>query len=170
MFLSIIQRGSHILLLLWWDHNCRGLPSSQNSPVLIGPPLLPVWFFCLYFLPGYWPISIYLKHNWQNTELSHTTLLSASVQMGFMLKSLITSTWVLCMGIDMDLYAFFYMLISSYVSIICWRNFLFSIVCYWFLCQKSGIQGRVGLCQDLQFNSIDSHAHFYVNTKLFLLP
>ena len=65
----LIQRGSHILLLLWLGQDCTlGLPSSQNSPVLLDPPLLPVWLSCLYFLPGYWPISIYLKYNWQNTD------------------------------------------------------------------------------------------------------
>ena len=36
--------------------------------------------------------------------------------------------WVLCMGIDMDLFAFFYMLASSYARPICWRWFLFSIL------------------------------------------
>ena len=48
----------------------NGLPPSQNSPVLIDPPLLPVWLSHLYFLPGYWPINIYLKYNWQNTDHS----------------------------------------------------------------------------------------------------
>ena len=33
-------------------------------------------------------------------------------------------TWVLCIVLDMDLFAFFYMLISSYASTICWRCFL----------------------------------------------
>ena len=35
-------------------------------------------------------------------------------------------TWVLCMAIGMDLFAFFYMLTSSYTSTIFWRCFLFS--------------------------------------------
>ena len=49
----------------------NGLPPSQNSPVLIDLPLLPILLSCLYFLPGYWPISVYLKHNWQNTIVPH---------------------------------------------------------------------------------------------------
>ena len=44
------------------------LSSSQNSPVLIAPPLLPAWLSHLYFLPGNWPISILLKYSWQGTN------------------------------------------------------------------------------------------------------
>ena len=48
------QRGILILLPLRLDDDHRlTLSSSQNSPV---------WLPRLYFLPGYWPISIILKY------------------------------------------------------------------------------------------------------------
>ena len=43
----------------------------------------------------------------------------------FMLRSLSTWTWVLCKAIDMDLFAFFYRLTSSYASTICQRHMFF---------------------------------------------
>ena len=48
----------------------NGLPPSQNSAILTDLLLLLLWLFHLYFLPGYWPISVYLKHNWQNVDNS----------------------------------------------------------------------------------------------------
>ena len=56
---------------VWTGLQRNGLLPSQNSPVLIDLPLLPVWLSRLYFLPGYWPISVYLKYNWQNTIVPH---------------------------------------------------------------------------------------------------
>ena len=70
---TFFSRAGHIFLLQCLDRTGEEWASYfQNSPVLIDPPLFPVWLSCLYFLPGYWPIRVYLKRNWQNTELSHT--------------------------------------------------------------------------------------------------
>ena len=72
----LFQRGSHILLPLCLDDDCRlHLSSSPNSPILIAPPLLPAWSPHLYFLPGYWPISICLKYKWQGTDHCPTAVL-----------------------------------------------------------------------------------------------
>ena len=46
------------------------------------------------------------------------------------------STWVLGMVIDMDLFQFFYMLISYYASTISWITFLFSFYIFCFFLSK----------------------------------
>ena len=58
----------HLASSVIWVGLQRKLPASQNTPVLIVLPLLPVWLTHLYFLPGYWPIRIYLKYNCQNID------------------------------------------------------------------------------------------------------
>ena len=62
---------------------------------------------------------------------------------------------VLCMVIDMGLFSFFYMLISSYVITICWKYFLFSTLYFLFLCQKSCVHRCVAWYLGLIFNSIN---------------
>ena len=49
------------------------LSSSQNSPVLISRLYFLSLLSQLYFLPGYWPISILLKHSDRLQPLSHST-------------------------------------------------------------------------------------------------
>ena len=51
-----------------------------------------------------------------------------------------TCTWILCMAIHMDLFSFFYMLISS---TICWICFLCCIWNFLLLCQKLGVRRYV---------------------------
>ena len=93
------KAGTSCFFCGWAGLQRNGLPSSQNSPVLLDPPLLPVLLSCLYFLPGYWPISIYLKYNWQNTDhgpTSHnlkfnTKLLIESWRDGSAVKSTVCS-------------------------------------------------------------------------------
>ena len=43
---------SHVASMVVWAGLAKELSSSQNTPVLIIPPLLPVWLTNLYFLPG----------------------------------------------------------------------------------------------------------------------
>ena len=50
---TFLSQADYILFLPWSGQDTRReLPASQNTPVLITPPLLPVWLTHLYFLPG----------------------------------------------------------------------------------------------------------------------
>ena len=55
----------------------------------------------------------------------------------------------------------------SYANIICWICFLFSIIYFLLLCQKSCVHRYVDWYPDLQFNSISTPVCFYVSTRLF---
>jgi hypothetical protein len=57
----------------------------------------------------------------------------------FMLRCLNHLDLILHRVINMYLFLFFYMQTFSLTSIICWRCFLFSIVYFWLLYQKSGV-------------------------------
>ena len=76
-------------------------------------------------------------------------------------------TWVLCMAIDTDLFSFFYMLISSDDSTICWICFLISILYFLLLCQISGVCRHVDLYQVFNSLSFDPPVWFYANARLF---
>ena len=71
-------------------------------------------------------------------------------------------TWVLCMGIDMSLFSFFYVLISHYINTIYCIWFLFSIVYFLLLCQKPGVHTFVDWYTGLWFGSIGPPVCFYV--------
>ena len=75
-------------------------------------------------------------------------------------------TWVLCMAIDVDLFAFFYLFIVSYVSTIYWICFFFPIYNLSFFVKN---QVFVGLWIDISvFNSIPLVFSF-ANTRLLPL-
>ena len=74
MWLSTFFSGAdHILLLQWsgkeWEKSTSASPEFSCSPCIISTS-------CLVFLPTppAWPISIYLKHDWQNTDNSPAPL------------------------------------------------------------------------------------------------
>jgi hypothetical protein len=54
------------------------------------------------------------------------------------LRSLIHFELILVQGDGMDLVSVFCRQIATFPSTICWRGCLFSIVCFWYLCQKQG--------------------------------
>lgn len=58
---------------------------------------------------------------------------------------------------------------SNLTNTISWRRHLFSSVCWWPLCQKSGGYMSVGLHMGPQFYSIVQWLCFYASTMLFLL-
>ena len=72
---------------------------------------------------------------------------------GFMMRSLIHLNLCLCMVVDMDLFSLFYMLISSYTSIIFWIRFLFSILYFCFFLKN---QELVGVWIDIHVFLFDS--------------
>ena len=65
----LFQLANHILLLRWswqeWGESTSSSPEFSCSPCIISTS-------CLVFPPSplAWPISIYLKHDWQNTDNS----------------------------------------------------------------------------------------------------
>lgn len=84
---------------------------------------------------------------------------------GFKLKS--TWIWVLFREIDIDLFAFFYIQMSSWTSTICWSCFLFFIVCFWLLHQKSCVCRCMGLLWVLWFNSTYQPVWFCANCSYY---
>ena len=82
------------------------------------------------------------------------SLLSGSVHLDLYWVLWSACTWALCMGIDMELFAFCCVPLFSYANNICWRCFLFSIVYFWLLCQKLGVNRCKDLCQGLWSYSI----------------
>ena len=69
----LFQWSSHIFLLRCLDRTAEGVSLVPEFSCSHWPTSTSFWLSHLYFLPGYWLISAYLKHNWQNTELSRTT-------------------------------------------------------------------------------------------------
>jgi hypothetical protein len=69
---------------------------------------------------------------------------------------------------DTHLVSIFCIKISSFPNI-CWRGYLFSIVCFGHLCQNSGGSSCVDSYLDLLFWSIGFHVCFCASTILFLL-
>ena len=80
-----------------------------------------------------------------------------------------TWTWALCTVSNMSLYLFLSVQTASYKTTTYIRCFLFSIVYFWFLCQRSSVHRCVVLFLHLQFNFIFQHAYLCPNTiQLFL--
>lgn len=78
-------------------------------------------------------------------------------------------TWALYKEMRMDRFAFYYMRTTSWSSTICCKCWLFSIRCFWLLCQRSSDQRYLGSFLDLQIYSIDLPACGYNNTVQFLI-
>ena len=66
---TFFSGAAHILLLWWsgqeWEESTSSSPEFSCSPCIISTS-------CLVFppTPPAWPISVYLKHDWQNTNNS----------------------------------------------------------------------------------------------------
>ena len=80
---TFVSVAAHMLPLQWsgqeWQ---RELPAFQNIPVLIAPPLLPIWFTHLHFLPGQsafyvWLINLINQHSYLVNSIN--TLITTSV-------------------------------------------------------------------------------------------
>jgi hypothetical protein len=89
--------------------------------------------------------------------------------LGLILRSLIHFQLILVRMKDRDLVSVFYRWISSFPSSICWRDCLFSSMCFGLLCQISVGYKYVGLGLDLLSWSISLPVCFCANNMLFLL-
>jgi hypothetical protein len=78
-------------------------------------------------------------------------------------------SWYLYRVTNMDLVSVFCRQISSFPKNICWRGCLFSIVCFWHLCQKLGGRSYMDSYPGSLFCSTGSHICFCASIILFLL-
>jgi hypothetical protein len=69
----------------------------------------------------------------------------------------------------MDLVSVFCKKLSSFPSNICWRGCLFSIICFWHLCQKLDQQSCMASYPGPLFCSTGLHICYCARNKLFLL-
>ena len=92
MWLSTFFSGvDHLLLLRWpgqeWEESTSSFPEFFCSPCII-------FTFCLVFLPTppAWPISIYLKHDWQNTDNSLVPCINHKIDWEIKITSFLNSS------------------------------------------------------------------------------
>ena len=95
MWLGTFFSGAdHILLLRWsrqeWGKSASSSPEFSCSPCIISTA-------CLVFppIPPAWPISIYLKRDWQNTDNSPTPHVCQHSSCHIISESLETCIWIL---------------------------------------------------------------------------
>jgi hypothetical protein len=103
------------------------------------------------------------------SRVFHTASWSCFKVSGLTLRSLIHFELILVHVKDRDLVSVFYMWMSNFPSTICWTGYIFSIICFWLLCQRSVGYRCVGLCVDCLFWSIGLPDSFCANTMMFLL-
>ena len=74
IWLSTFFSGAAHILLLWWSGQKWEESSSSSPEFSCSTPIISTSSLVFLPTPPAWPISVYLKHDWQNTDNSPTLL------------------------------------------------------------------------------------------------
>lgn len=129
-------------------------------------------FILSIFLSWIMPLMLYLKSHCHAQGHVSFVLYCLLGVLCFTLRSTIYFELIFVKGIRfVSMFIFFFCKwVSSCSSIICWKDYLCSIVSLSFLCQSSLDYIYVGLFLDFLFCSVDLFVYFFCQSHTLLIP